>query len=315
MPLSTSLSRPSYSAEVGQSRSPDPPSVVKAGRARPRAAWGVDHLGWHLVVHGSHDDRQPAGTGWCSRLFGSRSVGSGTYCARRDLDGRVAVVTGGCSGLGWFVAESLRDGGARVIVADLEPAEGVTVADVATADGRKAVMAAAQAEGELSILVNNAGGWSPGGAQFPDAEPAAWRHAIELNLLAPMALTQLALPCLATGGGAVVNVASSAGVETSAYGSPEYAAAKAGLIRFTTAVADWRERYGVRVNGVVPGWIGLERAIAQRTELSSAERANTPALVPPEAITAQVLRLVRDESLAGRVVTMLDGDKEPVLLH
>ena len=231
-----------------------------------------------------------------------------------ELDGKVAVVTGGGSGLGWFLAEALRNAGAHVVVADLRPAEGVIAADIATEAGRTAVLAEAQAAGGVDVLVNNAGGWSVGGAQFPEAEPAAWRAAIELNLLAPMALTQLALPELRRGDGAVVNIASSAGTQTTAYGAPEYGAAKAGLIRFTTAVADWSDRYGVRVNCVVPGWIGLERAHAELAAMSSAERATTPTLVAPEMITAQVLRLVRDESLAGRVVSMLSGDQEPVLL-
>lgn len=116
-----------------------------------------------------------------------------------DLEGTVAVVTGGASGLGWFIVEALRAAGARVIVADLGPAEGVTVADIATETGRTAVLAAAQAAGGLDVLVNNAGGWSIGGAQFPDAEPAAWRAAIELDLLAPMAMSQQALPTLRLG--------------------------------------------------------------------------------------------------------------------
>lgn len=230
-----------------------------------------------------------------------------------QLDGKIAVVTGGGSGLGWFVAEALRAAGVRVIAADLRAADGVTVADITTDAGRAAVLAAAEAHGGLDLLVNNAGAWSAGGAQFPDAEPAAWRAALDLDLLAPMALTQLALPALQVGGGAVVNISSSAGVDTVAYGSPEYATAKAGLIRFTTSLADWRERYGVRVNCVVPGWIGLARAHAELAALSPSERASAPALVPPESIAAQVLRLAHDESLAGRVVTMLDGDRAPVL--
>jgi len=61
--------------------------------------------------------------------------------------------------------------------------------------------------------------------------------------------------------------------------------------------------------------IGLDRAHDQVAAMTRAERANAPALVPPEAIAVQVVRLARDESLAGRVVTMLDGDREPVLLH
>lgn len=232
-----------------------------------------------------------------------------------DLNGKIAVVTGGASGLGWFVVEALRAVGARVIVADLRPAKGVTLADVATENGRTSVLDEARAAGGLDVLVNNAGGWSLGDAQFPDAAPTAWRAAIELDLLAPMALTQQALPALRRGGGAVVNIASSAGVQTTAYGSPEYGAAKAGLIRFTTAVADWRERYQVRVNCVVPGWIGLERAQVERAAMPPPERANAPVLVPPEVIAAQVLRLAQDESLSGRVVSMLDGNQEPALLR
>jgi NAD(P)-dependent dehydrogenase (short-subunit alcohol dehydrogenase family) len=232
-----------------------------------------------------------------------------------ELEGKVAVVTGGGSGLGRFIVEALRAAGARVIVADVTPGEGVTPADVTTETGRAAVLAAAQAAGGLDVLVNNAGGWTVGGEQFPDATAAAWRSAIELNLLAPMALAQDALPALGRGHGAVVNIASSAAVDTSAYASPEYAGAKAALIRFTTAVADWRERYAVRVNCIVPGWIGLERAHRELAAMSPAERASAPALVPPTSVAAQVLRLARDESLAGCVVGMLDGDQEPCILH
>lgn len=231
-----------------------------------------------------------------------------------QLEGKVAVVTGGGSGLGWFVAESLRRAGARVIAADVQPGQGVTVADVTTQAGRQAAIEAAEKAGGLGVLVNNAGGWTLGGQQFPDADPTAWRAAMELNLLTPMALTQLALPLLRRHTGAVVNIASSAGVEASAYGSPEYAAAKAGLVRFTTSVADWRERYGVRINCIVPGWVGLARAVDELAALPEEERAQAPALVPPEAIADQVLRLVTDDSLAGRVVTMLDGAEDPVLL-
>lgn len=231
-----------------------------------------------------------------------------------DLDGKVAVVTGAGGGLGWYLAEALREAGAVVIAVDVRAGRAITVADVGTEDGRGVVLAEARAAGGLHVLVNNAGGWSAGESQFPDAAPTAWRSAIELNLCAPMALTQLALTDLRAGHGAVVNVSSSAGLETAAYESPEYAAAKAGLVRFTRAVADWQIRYGVRVNCVVPGWIELDRARGELAAMSADERAAVPTLVPPQEVAAQVLRLLRDDSLAGRVVTMLDGDHEPTLL-
>lgn len=230
-----------------------------------------------------------------------------------DIAGKVVVVTGGGSGLGAVLAEAFRALGARVLGVDLEPGDDVLVADVTGDAGRAAVVAAAAGLGGVDVLVHNAGGWSRGRAQYPEAEPVAWRAAMELDLLTPMALTQACLPQLHEGGGAVVNVGSSAGVGTTAYGSPEYGAAKAGLIRFTTSVADWRERYGVRVNCVVPGWIGLPRAHDQLAALPPAERAVTPAPVPPEDVAAQVVRLARGDDLTGRVVTMLRGD-EPALL-
>lgn len=231
-----------------------------------------------------------------------------------ELRAKVCVVTGAGSGVGWFVAERLRAAGATVIAVDLVPGDGITEADVVSDSGRAEVVRAVEAAGGVDVLVNNAGGWSTGGAQYPEAEPARWRAAMDLDLLAPMSLAQMLLPGLSEGHGAVVNVASSAGVETTAYGSPEYAAAKAGLIRFTTSVADWRERYGVRVNCVVPGWVGLERARNEVSAMPGDEQATVPALVPPKLIAEQVVRLLSDDSLAGRVVTILDGDHDPVLL-
>jgi NAD(P)-dependent dehydrogenase (short-subunit alcohol dehydrogenase family) len=76
-----------------------------------------------------------------------------------------------------------------------------------------------------------------------------------------MLATQLALePMRGRGGGAVVNVASTAGLGLAPYESPEYGAAKAGLIRFTACLAYAREETGVRVNCVVPDWIATDRA-------------------------------------------------------
>jgi NAD(P)-dependent dehydrogenase (short-subunit alcohol dehydrogenase family) len=241
-----------------------------------------------------------------------------------DLAGRVAIVTGGAAGLGAFVVRRLVGEGCSVVVADVD--EGASAAsevgagvafvraDVRVgADVERAVAVAVERFGGLDVLVNNAGGVSRG-AQFPHASALEWGATLDLNLRSPMLATQLALePMQARGGGAVVNIASSAGLGLAPYDSPEYGAAKAGLIRFTSSVAGLREEMGVRVNCVVPHWIGLDRAHAELAAMSPEERAGAPAFVDPVCIADTVVWLVRDDSLAGRVVEMRGGEDRRLL--
>jgi 3-oxoacyl-[acyl-carrier protein] reductase len=87
--------------------------------------------------------------------------------------------------------------------------------------------------------------------------------------------------------------------------------AKAGLVRLTTALAGLAQE-GIRVTCVVPGWIGLPRAHAERAALHPSELEWAPELVPPELVTAEVVRLVRDDADAGTVVELLDGNDRQV---
>jgi NAD(P)-dependent dehydrogenase (short-subunit alcohol dehydrogenase family) len=103
------------------------------------------------------------------------------------------------------------------------------------------------------------------------------------------------------GGGVVVNVASSAGNEDTPYASPEYGAAKAGLIRLTTALGDLE---GVRVNCIVPNWILTERAKAELAAMTQEERAAAPGAIPLEVVCDAVADLIADESARGRVVVL-----------
>jgi NAD(P)-dependent dehydrogenase (short-subunit alcohol dehydrogenase family) len=120
-----------------------------------------------------------------------------------------------------------------------------------------------------------------------------------------MLATQLALePMRAAGGGVVVNIASTAGIASDAYASPEYGAAKAGLIRFTTSLA---ELEGVRVNCIVPDWIATKRAEGELEAMTAAERAAAGPLVTMADVAAAVIAFVSDDSLAGRVVLLRGG--------
>ena len=238
-----------------------------------------------------------------------------------ELADKVAIITGGGSGLGQFLAFGLAKAGAGVVVADLDrvaaeetaakvrsqgvPAAAV-VGDIRAPGAPEALIAAAEALGGPQILINNAGGWTPGGDQYPDAPAAAWGATLDLNLRIPMLLSQLALaPMARLGGGAIVNVASSAGLGTAGYGSPEYGATKAALIRFTATLAGLPERHGVRMTCIVPGWIGLPRAHQEVAALPPEQRATTH-LIPPADIVAVALELIRTGP-SGTVIELPEG--------
>jgi NAD(P)-dependent dehydrogenase (short-subunit alcohol dehydrogenase family) len=226
-----------------------------------------------------------------------------------DLAGRRALVTGGGGGLGAVIARALADRGAHVIAADADPEaaravaatlEGTPVhADLSSDHGVEAIAAATP---DLDVLINCAGGWGGAAHRYPRAAPEEWDAVLTLNLRSPMRLLQHFRPALARSLiGAAVNLSSSAGIGTTAYESPEYGVAKAGLIRLTTAIADWQH---VRVSCIVPGWIGLPRAHEEIQQLPPGQR---PRLIPPESIATTVLELIDDPDSAGRIVVIPDA--------
>ena len=233
---------------------------------------------------------------------------------------KVAIVTGGAGGLGWFLTRRLCGHGVHVVVGDIDAGAGRRLVETVEVDGGRATFVSTDASdaeevrslvlqaaelGEVQILINNAGGWLPG-PQFPDTD--RWFQSLDLNLRIPMLATQLCLSLMeAGGGGAVVKVASSSGLEPAGYRSPAYAAAKADPIRFTTAVRDAALRSKVRVSCVVPHWIGLDRAVREFEQMSLEQRAGSGGLVAPETVADVVLQLSQDPPAAGRVVVLRPG--------
>lgn len=233
-----------------------------------------------------------------------------------DLKACRAVVTGGGGGLGEEIARAMAAAQLHVIVVDVDgdaarrvatDVDGTAVtADLSQAAQVETVVAASA--GNVDVLVNCAGGWSPRGKTFPTAAAEDWDAVLTLNLRSPMQLLQQLRPALSRSRvGAAVSISSSAARDTGAYAAPEYAVAKAGLIRLTTAVADWSERFGIRVSCVVPGWIALPRAVQKVRAVPECDR---PPLVPPADIANEVVRLATDQTSAGRVIVMNGG--EPV---
>jgi len=237
-----------------------------------------------------------------------------------------AIVTGAGEGLGRDIALGLAHAGYGVVVADIDEKSAQACASSIEEQGTPAralgadvrapadldrIVAVAQELGDLRVLVNNAGGWTPR-RQYPQATAAEWAATINLNLVAPMLLSQLVLEHMRTrGGGAIVNIASTAGIGFESYGSPEYGAAKAGLIRFTASMGGLASTDGIRVMCVVPDWIGLSRAQDEWQRMSAAERAASRPLIPPAEIVALVLGLIEDGT-GGTVVELWGGDRPVV---
>ena len=231
-----------------------------------------------------------------------------------DVEDRVAVVTGGGTGTGRAIALALAGAGADVVVCDIDTTGAQQTAALATGGRCRPETVDVTDPDQVAwlirevrpqILVNNAGGGGHIPPHFPEASRERWLRLITLNLLAPMWATQEALgPMRAAGQGAIVNVASTAGLGLAPYRSPEYGAAKAGLIRFTSTLTALGS---TRANCLVPDWVATER-------VSQAERATVPPPVPLDAVAAAALRLITDDSLSGRIL-VLDRGKPPRLLE
>src|SRR5690606_28953447 len=188
-----------------------------------------------------------------------------------DLAGRVAIVTGGGSGLGRAGALALARAGARVLVGDVDaPAARATATAIEAAggaaracradagcadDAARMVREAVDAFGALHVLYNNAGVAWPGRDGFTaDVDPKVWDEVIRINLSRVFYCAHAAIPAIAAaGGGSIVNTASSmARLPLGALDG--YAASKGGVALLTQSMAAGCGRLGIRVNAICPGY-------------------------------------------------------------
>ncbi|HUD28075.1 MAG TPA: SDR family oxidoreductase [Novosphingobium sp.] len=194
-----------------------------------------------------------------------------------DLAGRVALVTGGASGIGAGICEVLTEAGVRVVIADRDEAgararmdEGAAADFVAVDLTDEASIVAACAEvverhGAPWLLVNNAG--LQHREMLLDATAAHWERINAVNARAPflmireVARAMIAGGAAGSGGGRIVNCASSGLVGQFVQGLAAYTASKGAIAALTTAAAFELAEHGITVNTVLPGGVGTPGAI------------------------------------------------------
>ena len=222
------------------------------------------------------------------------------------LAGKVALVTGGGNGIGRATVIALREAGAQVAWTDIvasdrpeaDPDQHFIRADATSEpDAARTVAETLAAFGRLDIAVNNVGNFGEGDrwdTGLEDTPLDAWEATVRQCLTSCLLGMKHAIPALrASGGGAIVNVASLAGIRVTRFASPAYAAAKAAVVHLSEHAAVLHAAEAIRVNVVAPGLtltpnIEASMTPGQRTAIA-AEFQPIGRMIRPEEVAAAIL--------------------------
>ena len=229
------------------------------------------------------------------------------------VQGRVAVVTGGCSGIGLASVRRLAAEGAHVVIGDVDDARGPVVAesvqgtylrtDVTSKEDVDALFATAkQTYGAVDIAFNNAGISPPEDDSILDTDLDAWRRVQEVNLTSVYLCCKAALPhMIEQGRGSIINTASFVAVMGAATSQISYSASKGGVLSMSRELGVQFARQGIRVNALCPGPVNtplLRELFASDPERAARRLVHVPIgrFAEPDEIANAVLFLASDES-------------------
>ncbi len=241
------------------------------------------------------------------------------------LEGKVAVVTGGCSGIGLATVRRFAQEGARVVIGDLADDLGAALAeevggafvhcDVADPTDVDALFdSAVERFGRLDVAFNNAGISPPEDGSILDTDLAAWRRVQEVNLTSVFLCCKAALRhMVAQGSGSIINTASFVAVMGAATSQISYSASKGGVLSMSRELGVQFARQGIRVNALCPGPVNtplLQDLFASDPERAERRLVHVPMgrFAEPEEMANAVLFLASDESSFMTASTVLvDG--------
>lgn len=242
----------------------------------------------------------------------------------KKLEGEIAVVTGGSRGIGAAIAKELGRQGATVVINynhSHELAQAVVEeikamgsssialqADISEAESTKVfIEKVLEKFGRLDILVNNAG--ITRDRTFKKMSFEEWHKVIDTNLSSAFNTCKIALPAmLEQKYGRIINISSVIG-QAGGFGQSNYAAAKAGLIGFTKALALETARGGVTVNAICPGFIATEMVAEMPETVQEAIIAQIPMkrLGKPEDVAKGVIFICESEYMTGQSLNLNGG--------